>query len=94
MERERKLTVAILAMLILVAVIAIVDISFKIEEKRSSEIKIAMPEFGSGVGIVRVEGAIVLSSPSGPFGVTSGAEAVVERLDELETLMRLLVYFF
>lgn len=84
MERERKLTVAILAMLILVAVIAIVDISFKIEEKRSREIKISMPEFGSGVGIVRVEGAIELSSPAGPFGVTSGAEAVVKRLDDLE----------
>lgn len=84
MERERKLTVAILAMLILVAVIAIVDISFKIEEKRSREIKLVIPDTGSGVGIVRVEGPIELSSPSGPFSLQGGAESVVRRLNALE----------
>ena len=83
MERERKLTVAILAMLILVAVIAIVDISFKIEEKRSREIKLVMPDTGAGVGIVRVEGPIELSAPSGPFGLPAGAESIVKRLDAL-----------
>lgn len=83
MERERKLTVAILAMLILVAVIAIVDISFKIEEKRSSQLKLVIPDTGAGVGIVRVEGPIELSSPSGPFGLPAGAESVVKRLDAL-----------
>ena len=83
MERERKLTVAILAMLILVAVIAIVDISFKIEEKRSSQLKLVIPDTGAGVGIVRVEGPIELSSPSGPFGLPAGAESVVNRLDAL-----------
>jgi len=84
MERERKLTVAILAMLILVAVIAIVDISFKIEEKRSREIKLIMPDTGAGVGIVRVEGPIELSAPSGPFGLPAGAESIVKRLDALD----------
>lgn len=83
MERERKLTVAILAMLILVAVIAIVDISFKIEENRSSQLKLVVPDTGAGVGIVRVEGPIELSSPSGPFGLPAGAESVVNRLDAL-----------
>ncbi len=83
MERERKLTVAILAMLILVAVIAIIDISFKIEEKRSREIKFVMPDTGAGVGIVRVEGPIELSSPSGPFSLPGGAESIVKRLDAL-----------
>ncbi|HOP64665.1 MAG TPA: signal peptide peptidase SppA [Spirochaetota bacterium] len=84
MERERKLTVAILAMLILVAVIAIVDISFKIEEKHSREIKLTLPDIGAGIGIVRVEGPIELSSRPGPFGMPEGAEAVVKRLDSLE----------
>ncbi len=83
MERERKLTVAILAMLILVAVIAIVDISFKIEEKHSREVKLVMPDTGAGVGIVRVEGPIELSAPSGLFGLPAGAESVVKRLDTL-----------
>ncbi len=84
MERERKLTVAILAMLIFVAVIAIVDISFKIEEKHSREIKISIPDMGAGIGIVRVEGPIELSAPTGLLGRHGGAEAVVKRLDDLE----------
>lgn len=84
MERERKLTVAILAMLILVAVIAIVDISLKLQEKQAREVKLSIPDTGSGVGIVRVEGPIELSAPSGPFGLPAGAENIVKRLDELE----------
>ena len=76
--------VAILALLALIAVIAIVDIGLKIEKKSKSEIKMALPEFGPGVGIVRVEGAIEMSGPSGAFGMPSGAEAVIKRLGELE----------
>jgi len=60
MERERKLTVAILAMLVLVAIIAIVDITLKIEEKTSKEKKFIIPST-AGVGIVRVDGPIELS---------------------------------
>ncbi|HPD78004.1 MAG TPA: signal peptide peptidase SppA [Spirochaetota bacterium] len=83
MERERKLTVAILAMLVLVAIIAIVDITLKIEEKTSKEKKFIIPST-AGVGIVRVDGPIELSGPSNLFGKPSGAEAIVRRLRELE----------
>ncbi len=83
MERQRKIMVAILALLALIAVIAIVDIGMKIDKKSKSDIKLALPEFGPGVGIVRVEGAIELSAPSG-FGRPQGAEAVIKRLSELE----------
>lgn len=76
--------VAILALLALIAVIALVDIGMKIEKKSKSEVKLSMPEFGPGVGIVRVDGSIEMSGPAGTFGFPQGAEAVIKRLDELE----------
>lgn len=84
MERQRKIMVAILAMLALIAVIAIVDIGLKIEKKSKPDIKLSLPEFGPGVGIVRIEGAIEMSGPSSAFGMPEGAEAVIKRLGELE----------
>ncbi len=84
MERERKITVAILAMLVLVAVIAIVDISLKIDDSgKQGNLKMPVPKFGPGVGIVRVEGGIEMSAPSGPLGLKSGSDAIVKRLDNL-----------
>ncbi|HNX24953.1 MAG TPA: signal peptide peptidase SppA [Spirochaetota bacterium] len=84
MERQRKIMVAILALLAIIAVIAVVDIGLKIEKKTKSDIKMSLPEFGPGVGIVRVEGAIEMSGTGSPFGVPRGAEAVIKRLSEIE----------
>jgi len=84
MERQRKIMVAVLALLALIAVIAIVDVGLKIDKKSKSEIKMALPEFGPGVGVVRVEGAIEMSGPSGAFGIPQGAEAIIKRLSEIE----------
>jgi len=84
MERQRKIMVAILALLAVIAVIAIVDVGLKIEKKSKSEIALTLPEFGPGVGVIRIEGAIEMSSPSGPFANPSGAEAVIKRLGEME----------
>jgi len=84
MERQRKIMVAILALLAVIAVIAIVDVGLKIDKKSKSEIALTLPEFGPGVGVIRIEGAIEMSSPSGPFANPSGAEAVIKRLGEME----------
>lgn len=84
MERQRKIMASVLVLLVLIAVIAIVDVGLKIEKKSKSEIKMKLPETGPGIGIVRVEGAIEMSGPSGTFGIPQGAEAVIKRLTELE----------
>ncbi len=84
MERQRKLMVAILVMLVLFAVIAIIDVSFRIDKKSSTEVKMKMPQFGPGIAVVRVDGPIEMSSPSGFGALSRGAESVVKRLDELE----------
>lgn len=83
MERQRKLMIAILAMLVLVAVIAVIDVSFRIDKKSSSEVKIKMPQFGDGIAVVRVDGPIEMSSSSGFSTSRKGAEAVIKRLDDL-----------
>jgi len=84
MERQRKIIVAILALLALIAIVAIVDVGLKIDKKNKSAISLPMPEFGPGVGIVRVDGVIDMSGPSGAFGIPQGAEAVIKRLGEIE----------
>jgi protease IV len=84
MERQRKLIVAMLAILTLIAVTAIIDIGFKIEKKTRSEMKLTLPEFGPGVAILRVDGPIGMSGPSGVFGITHGAESIIRRLAEIE----------
>lgn len=84
MEKQRKVTLAILLMLVLISVIAVVDISTRVEEKKSLAMRGSIMQTGPGIAIVRVEGPIELVSPSGPFGKPSGAEAVVKRLAELE----------
>lgn len=75
--------IAILAMLVLVAVIAIIDVSFRIDKKGSAEAKMKMPQFGPGIAVVRVDGPIEMSSSSGFSTSHKGAEAIIKRLDDL-----------
>ncbi len=84
MDRNRKLLVSILAMLVLSSIIAIVDIGItmkKNEDRPSFSLK--TPGFGPGIGIVRINGPIQMSAPGHAFGIQNGAESIVERLDQL-----------
>jgi len=44
---------------------------------------IGIPQVGPGVGVVRVEGPIDFSESAGPFGMLSGAELTIKKLDEM-----------
>ncbi len=82
MDRNRKILLSILAILLFTAVIAIVDVTLKmkhLEEVRQTARKYT----GPGVGVVRVEGPIELSSGNAPMGVISSGEYVIKRLDNL-----------
>jgi protease-4 len=78
MDRNRKLLISILALLVLSSVVAIVDINLSMSQRRTTGLALTVPKVGPGVGIVRIEGPIMFSSSGG------GAEAIIERLDELE----------
>lgn len=84
MDRNRKILISILALLVLSAVIAIVEISMNMQQKRSMGISLSGPPIGPGVGIVRVEGPIDMSGSSSPMLMSRGAEGIISRLDEME----------
>ncbi len=83
MDRNRKILISILALLVLSSVIAIVDISMTMQQKRGG-VSIRGPQVGSGVGIVRVEGTIQMAGASSPLAMGQGAESIIRRLDDLE----------
>ncbi len=84
MDRNRKILISILALLVLSSVIAIVDISMNMQQKRGGGMSFRGPQIGSGVGIVRVEGAIQMIGSGSPLGMSQGAENIIRRLDDLE----------
>lgn len=84
MDKQRKITLAILIMLVLISVIAVVDISTRVEKKRSIQTGMDMMAMGPGVAIVRIDGPIELTGPAGFMGKPSGAEGVVKRLSDIE----------
>ncbi|HPS57823.1 MAG TPA: signal peptide peptidase SppA [Spirochaetota bacterium] len=84
MEKQRKITLAILIMLVLISIIAVVDISTRVEKKRSIQTGMGMMAAGPGIAIVRIDGPIELTGPGGFMGKPSGAEAVVKRLADIE----------
>jgi len=83
MERNRKLLIAILAVLVICAVIALVDTSMNLQQGRGGGFMLPGPKVGPGVGIVRIEGVIQMSAVAGPFS-SGGSESVIRRLDEIE----------
>ncbi|PKL35912.1 MAG: signal peptide peptidase SppA [Spirochaetae bacterium HGW-Spirochaetae-1] len=84
MDRNRKILISILALLVLSSVIAIVDISLRIQKTQDTQFALATPKFGPGIGLVRIEGPIEMSSGTSALGLKSGAEAIIQRLDDLE----------
>ncbi len=84
MDRNRKILISILALLVLSSVIAIVEISMNMQQKRGTGISLSGPSIGPGVGIVRVEGPIDMSGSASPMLMSRGAEGIISRLDEME----------
>ncbi len=84
MDRYRKILVAILALFVLSTVIAIVDISMKMQKKDGSPYGAAVPSVGPGVAVVRIEGPIYMIGPRGMFSMPSDAESIIARLSRIE----------
>ncbi len=84
MDRNRKILISILAMLVFSAVIAIIDIGMKIPEKEKKTGGVRGLQFGPGIALVRIEGSIDFARSSSAFGFPSGAEAIIKKLDDIE----------
>ncbi len=83
MDRNRKILIAILVVLLVSVLMAVIDIGMRIQEDSRKKISVLMPKAGPGIGIVRIEGPIGFSSRSTTFGMISGVEYIIKRLDEL-----------
>lgn len=84
MDRNRKILISILALMVFTALIAILNISMNIQDEKGVVFPMGKPQFGPGVGIVRIEGTIGFSGRNNALGITRGSEAVINRLTELE----------
>jgi type IV secretory pathway component VirB8 len=61
MDRNRKILISILALLVLSAVLAIIDISLTMQGVKKEIYPISIPQMGPGVGIVRITGPIMFT---------------------------------
>jgi len=85
MDKNRKIVLSILVLLVLSAVLAIIDISLTMQEGLKAPRKLSIPEMGPGIGVVRIYGPISMESPGGgPFDMRQGSDGVIQRLNELE----------
>jgi protease-4 len=85
MDKNRKIVISILILLVLSSVLAIIDISLNMQGAKREVYPIGAPGIGPGVGIVRVYGPIAVSDPAGPFEMNAGSDAVLDRLSQLES---------
>jgi len=84
MDRNRKILIAIFALLILSSILAIVDISLKMQGARREAYPFSVPQIGPGIGIIRITGPIMFTDTGDPFSLKYGSEAILKRLNELE----------
>lgn len=84
MDRNRRIILIILVLVVLSCLLAIIDIGLNMQSVEQKSFQIAMPEFGPGVGVLKIYGAIDISDSSGNvLGIESGADAIVRKLDKM-----------
>ncbi|MBN1501606.1 MAG: signal peptide peptidase SppA [Spirochaetes bacterium] len=81
MEKERKMLIALLALIAFSVIISLVDISMKMNTSQQKS-AINLTQTGPGVGIVRITGAISMNGDQGLLNQISGAEGIIKKLDE------------
>jgi protease-4 len=85
MDKNRRIILAILLLLLISCVLAVIDIGFGLKTAGDKEIGFPLPEYGPGVGVVKIYGTISVSDSSGGYlGLVSGADAIVKKLSRLE----------
>jgi protease IV len=84
MDRNRKILTSILALLLLSLVMAIIDVGMNVKESSGFSIeRLDKSKKGPGIGIVRIDGPIEMSGQSSPFGISGGAEDIINRINNL-----------
>jgi protease IV len=84
MDKNRRIILAILLLVLVSCILAVIDIGFKIKSSEHRQISLPVPEFGPGIGVVKVYGVISISDSGGSYlSMGSGADAIVKKLSKL-----------
>ena len=85
MDKNRRIVLTILILILMACVLAVIDIGLNMKTVERKTFQIPVPEFGPGVGVIRVYGPISISDRSGNYlGMESGSDAVVKKLSYFE----------
>lgn len=82
MDKNRRIILAILLLVLTACGLAVIDIGLKLNDVEKKEIRLPIPEFGPGVGVIKVYGPIYVSDSMGAYSL-SGSDAIVKRLSKL-----------
>ncbi len=84
MDRNRRIILSILVLIVLSCMLAIIDVGLNMKKAEQSELfQITAPEIGPGIGVIRVYGSIRISDRAeNLLGIAQGSDAIVSRLDE------------
>ena len=83
MDRNRKILISIFALLLLSLMMAVIDISLRMQDDSDKGQRGKEARTGPGIGIVRVEGPIGIRARTGPLDLSAGSEGIIRRLDDL-----------
>ena len=84
MDKNRRIILAILLLVLVSCVLAVIDISLKVKSSEQRDLNFSVPAFGPGVGVVKVYGAIsVADNAATYFSDGSGSDAIVKKLTKL-----------
>jgi protease IV len=84
MDKNRRIILTILLLVLVSCILAVIDISLKIKSSEQREISLPVPEFGPGVGVVKVYGVISISESGGSYlSMGAGSDAIVKKLTKL-----------
>ena len=89
MDRNRKIVVSILVLMVLSSVLIIIDISLTLQGIKRDVYRIQAPGIGPGVGVIRIYGPIMVADEGGPLGLARGSDALLDRLSQLESDSRI-----
>lgn len=84
MDKNRKILVAILALMALSAVIALIQVSMTMQQAASAGTGFKMGSQSEGVGVIRIYGQISMSSQGNMVEMTPGADEFVSQLNKFE----------
>jgi protease IV len=89
MDKNRKIVLSILALVVLSVVLAVVDISLNLQGEKKDSFTLDSPGIGPGIGVIRISGELSFDAQSSALGAIEGAEVIIDSLDSMQSDSRI-----